>query len=387
MRMLNRIFGIIVLLLICLPQVAYGQTATFIEPGSDATQDVTTFYNTILGAVTSATDQAHTGPRSIKLDVTGTPANASFSTPAGVLADAGRRIDVWRRFDTATTGDDTIINILTSAPLGIFNIRQTSGGLLKIVLNSGGTLVTGTHTISANTFHRLTVTYTIASTSVYSIQLYIDGVADASVVNGTALPRVGSDHVLFLISSGANSANAHAWVDDIYIDTGSGLSDPGNIIVTAKRPLSNGSANGMTGSGTPSGYGTGNARYVNEQPLSQSNFVSVVAVGVTTEEYNIENAAVGDRSIPLPGIVATEGWIVASVLAGTENASLVLNNVTSTAALTTTPTTFFAIGAAYPANAGTDIGIITTNLATTVSLYECGVIVAYKLIGTGFFGF
>jgi hypothetical protein len=31
----------------------------------------------------------------------------------------------------------------------------------------------------------------------------------------------------------------------------------------------------------------------------------------------------------------------------------------------------------YPAGTGTDIGLITTTLSTTVSLYECGVVVAF----------
>lgn len=352
-------------------------TAIWMNPGTADTGDTSAF-NTIIGTVTSATDQAFTGLYSLKFDMTGTPTTASATTPV-ILADTGRRISWRRRIDTATTGEDIILSVLTSAPLGIFNIRLTTGGQLTIHLASGTLLATGTKVLAVNTWYRLTLSYTITSTSVYSIQMYVDGVADVGIVNGTTLARTGSDHLTFTMGGGANAANAHSWVDDIYVDNGSDLLDTGNVRVAAKRPFANGTTNGFStqiGAGGSS-YGTGHAPQVNERALSQSNGWSMIGAGsAITEEYNIENPSVGDLSIPLPGIVGVMGWVFAKSLAG-ETASIILNNVTSNISLTSTATYFFTIGSVYPAAAGKDIGIITDTSLTTVSLYECGVCVAW----------
>ncbi len=86
------------------------------------------------------------------------------------------------------------------------------------------------------------------------------------------------------------STSGVAYFDDIYVDNGSDLSDPGNVHVTAKRPGSNGLSNGFAtqiGSGG-SGFGSGHAPQVNERPLSNTNGWSSVG-GLATPLF--DNAA------------------------------------------------------------------------------------------------
>ena len=105
------------------------------------------------------------------------------------------------------------------------------------------------------------------------------------------------------------------------------------------------------------------------------------AGSAVTEEYNIESTTTGDISINSANslIVDYMGWVSASSLVG-ETAQLILNGVNKAISLTSTNTVFtsYANSHTYPAGTGADIGIITDTSLTTVSLYECGVIVAFK---------
>ena len=167
---------------------------------------------------------------------------------------------------------------------------------------------------------------------------------------------------------------------DHYIDNSNALTDPGNIWVTAKRPNANGTTNdfvtqiGIAGSG----YGTGHSPQVNERALSTTNGWSIVAVAATTEEYNIESAGTGDIDITGATIVDYVGWVYTSALIS-ETGSIIVNNATSNISITSTNTMFTAVAGSttYPAGTGTDIGEITSATATTVSLYECGIMIAY----------
>ncbi len=71
------------------------------------------------------------------------------------------------------------------------------------------------------------------------------------------------------------------------------------------------------------------------------------------------------------------GWLVCSALVG-ETGSFILAGSTSSLSIPTSAQKFLKIAGSstYPAG-NTDIGIITSTTLTTVSLYECGIIVAY----------
>lgn len=371
-------------------------TVTFLEPGTDATQDFTFWQGgtdaTGTGAtLTSATDQAHTGSRSIKSFLgSATSSDAIAWTGNGFLADAGTCLSMWVRFAGLPTVTKTAFLQLSDNGFNnnIIDLGLTTTGTIACGSEGVGLLGTGTAVVVAATWTRVSVSYTITDTTHYAIKIYVNGVLDQSLTQtaGT-LVHVGTSVIVVGgcpdSSAGfpGSDANFTVWLDDIYVDNRSDLTDCGDVRVTAKRPFANGTTNGFStqvGAGG-SGYGTGHAPQVNEQPLSQTNGWSMVGAGsAITEEYNIEPAGTGDVDVTarsLPGFI---GWVFAKSLAG-ETGSIIVDGASSSIALTSTATAFFKASNAgtYPKGTGTDIGIVTDTSLTTVSLYECGVLVAY----------
>lgn len=356
------------------------QAATkYLESGTDATRGLE-FYTSTSGTVASATDQSHTGPRAIKLS-TGSPATAATAQINAVLADAGRRTNVWFRCDT-WGGTPHILRFNDTSGNNIIAIQRLNSGATGAlsIVPGGATTVNGTTVVTTNTWNRLTVSYTITNTTTFQIRMYLNGVLEATATAGT-LTRTGTS-ALVLVAGSTLGANANCWFDDLYVDDGTDYADPGNILVTAKRPTANGTLNQFTtqvGAGG-SGYGSGHAQQVNEQPLSTTNGWSVIGAGSTsTEEFTIEGQTVGDVDLTGTGIIDIAGWIYSSA-ALAETGQIVLNGATSNVALTTTNTLFLAYAGStsYPAGTGTDIGEVTDTTVTTVRLYECGILIAYQ---------
>lgn len=147
-----------------------------------------------------------------------------------------------------------------------------------------------------------------------------------------------------------------------------------------------GTTNGFTtqiGAGG-SGYGSGHSPQVNERALSTTNGWSMVGAGsAVTEEYNIENIATGDTNLTGATIVDWLGWASMSSLVG-ETVQMVVGGANFAQAITSTATLYTKMkgSTTYPVGTGTDIGITTDTSLTTVSLYECGIIVAYIPVAT-----
>lgn len=255
-----------------------------------------------------------------------------------------------------------------------FRLRITSAGVLQWwdVLaqkgSDGGTLSTGV-------WYRISVAYTITSSTVNRFEVWVDGVSSISITNASVFNALTTRNLLL----GGSDGTLDARFSDIYLDDSTALTDPGNIWVTAKRPNANGTTNNFVtqiGSGG-SGYGSGHSPQVNERASSDTNGWSVVAVAATTEEYTIESAATGDINISADTIVDYVGWVRAKSLIA-ETGLIKVGGTTSNIALTSTITTFQKVkgSSTYPAG-NTDIGIVTDATATTVSLYEAGIVVAY----------
>lgn len=354
-------------------------TTTFMEAGSDATQGLE-FYQSTTGAVTSESTIVYTGTRSIKLDTGNPAANAQVITPNGSVSDSGTRA-TWRfRFATLPgTIGNTFAFQTAGGGSNVFTVRVNTSGTLN--LNAiGASTVNGTTAMSVNTWYRISVAYVITSSTNFEMRLYLNGVLEASISSSGTLTNTGTS----VIRMGGNTnwgVDRIQYIDDVYIDDGTTLDDIGDIRVTNRRPISNGTTNGYTtqiGSGGSS-YGTGHAPQVNEQPLSTTNGWSMVGAGAAvTEEYNIEREHVGDVDLSSVRFVDFAGWLY-SASTGSQTAQIILNNATSNISLTTTNTMFtkFAGSPTYPPGTGTDIGQITSTDLQTVSLYEAGVLVAY----------
>lgn len=352
---------------------------TFLEPGGDADFGIG-LWSTPLGTPAVATDFVHGGHvKSIKFR----PGFNDTARRGGVFADSGSRFSVWVYIATLPGATASLIVVDKSDLASLCaRIRITSAGVLQFWSSSaGGSLGSGA-TLSTGQWYRLSMAYTITSTTVNEFRVFVhDAAGNAltgiSVTNGTLLNATTDS---FLVGNQSTDATLDFRASDIYCDQDSSLTDPGNLWVTAKRPNANGTTNGFTtqiGSGG-SGYGTGHSPQVNERPLSQTNGWSMVGAGsAVTEEYAIEGKATGDIDVSAATIKDFMGWVSAKSLAG-ETASLILAGATSNIALTSTPTIFTKVAGSstYPGGA-TDIGIITTTALTTVSLYECGVVVGY----------
>jgi hypothetical protein len=352
----------------------------FLDPGSDATQDLS-FYSATAGTVVSASDQSYTGPRSIKVSTGAGPTTARCSR-SGVLNSSGRRISFRFRFDTLPTATGSIAALETSEngnQLCILSLRTDGKLLLRVELASGPSIDIGTTTLAVNTWYRIYVSYVINSASAFNFVAGVGGVEEVSLTYaGDLLDDTITDTLVLAISSDWG-ANRNAWYDDIYVDGGIDYSDPGDVRVTAKRPNANGTTNGFTlqiGVGG-SGYGSGHSPQVNEQPLSTTNGWSMVGVGAAvTEEYNVENQVTGDVDLTGTTIVGVMGWVYAKALAP-ETAQLIVDGVSGDMNLTTSNKFFFRSRPTFPAGTGADVGMITSTDLTTVSLYEAGIVVAY----------
>lgn len=371
---------------------------TFLDAGTDQTQDTLTFYPNQFfggtGSASSATDQVHTGTRSLKLICTDASSPCYVATADGACADAGTRTSAYIRLSGLPAATDTAILGVAQAGFGStpIAIAVTSGGKLRLYQNDDATAVgaAGATTVSAGTWFRLAWCWVITTTTNWSCKVYINGVLEFTRTNADAtLVLTGTSQFMPTVDhcGGGTREALTVWYDDLYVDNSSALTDPGNILVTAKRPFANGTTNGFTtqiGAGG-SGYGSGHAPQVNEQPLSQTNGWAMIGAGsAVTEEYNVEGLTVGDVNLTGASIVDWMGWVFAKALTS-ETGNIVVGSTQTNIALTSTPTLFLTAkgSTTYPAGTGTDIGIITATTVTTVSLYECGVIVAYQVVADG----
>ncbi len=362
-------------------------TTTFLESGSDATQDLS-FYNTVNVGSTSATDQSHTGPRSVKSSTGAGPANGFVRTPAAILADSGSQISVWFRYDTAPAAASAFVSAQSVAGAGIFNVGLNTNGTL-ILTPVGITGVSGTTVLAANTWYRISLSYYITNTTTWAAKVYINGGQEISMNVGT-LAVVNASLVQFGYNLGAG-ANRNSWVDDIYVATGGASSasqpDTGDIRVTAKRPFANGTLNEWTtqiGSGG-SGYGSGHAPQVNERPLSTTNGWSIQNVAKKVEEYTIESSDQGDVNITGFPIVDYTGWVLKKTSA-TTTGNIIVNGVATGITVGTfyATTTQKAAGSTVYPTGGAAVGMDTNTVNQLFSLAETGILIAYRPIPQSF---
>lgn len=351
---------------------------TFLEPGGDADFAVTSgngFWGLVSGSTTIATDFVH-GNHKKSLSF---PAGTNYVKASAVVADAGGRVSFYLYKNTNSSGSSRFLQI-TEASVGaiLFGLAVTNTGILQLQNGAGTQIGSNGTTLVNGLWYRISIAFTITSTTVNRFEVFVNGVSNISVTNGTISTTISSN-VLFGSLSGDASFNIRG--SDFYIDNSSSLTDTGDIWVTAKRPNVNGTTNGFAtqiGAGG-SGYGSGHSPQVNERPLSTTNGWSMIGAGsAITEEYNIEGLTVGDFSLLNASIIDYVGWVSASALAS-ETASIIVNGASSNISLTSTITFFTKIAGSttYPAGTGADIGIITATTLTTVSLYEAGVLVAF----------
>jgi murein DD-endopeptidase MepM/ murein hydrolase activator NlpD len=355
---------------------------TFMESGTDATNDFSMYGSTFTSGsstITSDSTLSNTGPRSIKATAAGgSGANSDYAvTPAGSLPSTAGRISLYVYFDTTSSNGDFIdlYNNTTWAT----GLEFTSTNQLSFLSNVGSMV------LSTGKWYRISIAYKVTSTSVNDARVYVNGVLDVTSHNNTWVSatvdrfRIGSDLV-----GGSPTNNETVHFDDIYADSGTDLSDPGDIHVTAKLPVTD-AAETYTEVGTPTGDTTCTSgtecEYVNERPLNTSNYVDTTANN-STQSFGIQTQSQGDVNIPTnAGIIANEAWayVDSSAICTTGNAAIINNGVHTNFTLPTSNTmeTNIASSSAY-LSGNTAVGI--ESCATggpTIKVFEAGTQVAY----------
>lgn len=357
-------------------------TTKFMEAGSAATQGLE-FYSgsqtTGAGAAVTSDSQAVAGSvRSIKTITAASGSSWAFFEKDGVLPAAGSRLSTYIRFTALPTNATRFISFSNSGGgqnNKNFGISLNTSGKLEIRDNGNGVQATGTTTLSSNTDYRVSIAVSKTSQLVNTVTVYLNSDPEVTATNIDMSGADMADLVMGQMDNGT-TINTTIYFAHIFVDDGTS-GDTGDIRVTAKRPLSNGSANNWSTNGSAGGYGTGNARYENEQPLNTSNFMSTTGTSSQVEEYSIEGASVGDVDISGKTIVDYTGWVYANASTSL-TANIVLANLQSNVSLTTTNTMFTkaAGSGTYPAG-NTDIGMNAGTTAGTKSMYEAGIMVAY----------
>lgn len=353
-----------------------------LDPGTDATGDLSFWPVSSVVSGTIATDAAqfHTGLRSMKSAVTVATGEAYVRNASGdgLAAAAGRRHSFYLMVSTASPSQaSTIFRVFGSSEM--IRVELDTNGKLKFTGNA--VIKSSTTTLVANVWYHISFSYKTTTVSNWSARVWINDWVEISADN-TDGNLTAADADLFMFGL-FNSAVMSAWFDDVYIDDGALVNNPGNIIVVAKRPFANGTLNQFTtqiGVGG-SGYGTGHAPQVNEVPVSATNGWSLSNTAVQTEEYTIEDAATGDTDISRMTILGYGGWIRALVnsVANTPVHHIILNGVATSKTMTTSAATYATnvSSTTYPSSGaaiGMDAQYTTTPHLT--SLLECGVIFA-----------
>lgn len=355
-------------------------TVTFLEPGGDATLNVASgsgngLWGMIVGVPTVATDFVHGNHlRSIQYGVN---SSQKAVTPVGTLADTGSRISFYLNIKTYPNATFSFSRLQSSAGGALINLRITTTGILQLWNQTTAQIGTDGPTLATGSWYRISLAYTITSTTVNRFELFVDAVSAVSVTNAT-ITATGTSQLA--LGDQETNTVVDFRTSDHYLDNSNSLIDTGDIWVTAKRPNANGTANNFTtqiGAGG-SGYGSGHSPQVNERIISQTNGWSMVGAGaVVTEEYTVEDAGTGDMSITGKTIVDWHAWIDGNAAVG-ELASIIAGGTSSSYTCTAAArvVTLAKGSTIYPVG-GTDVGMITDTSLTTVRLFECGVMIAF----------
>ncbi len=336
----------------------------------------------ISGAPTPYVYQFDTGP---------TPSTADGRRNATIAA-AGRRISCWFMVPALPPNNTSveIVGIVPSASItNTLGVYLGSDGILRLYTSTTTTLLkTGSTALSANTWYRVDMSFTITTTSNWGCKVYIGKAGDSPAYSGTlemtatnadgTLSSATPDAVIFRLTTGAGT-NYLMYVTNIAIDDTSDQSDYGAVRVTAKLPTTN------TTNGFDTTIGTG---AVNERPVSTTNGKHQAATADVDQDYDIETAATGDADLTGATLVESMGWIWAelSSLTGTPLSKIIVNGARigtswDPAAANTAQlfTTIIGSGSAYPRHAsnGKNIGTSSSTIAADTKLWDCGVVIAY----------
>lgn len=351
----------------------------FLDPGGDATGAVGHF-NTVIGGGTDIsydTSQKAVGVGSYRFDSGDGTAPITAVGVSSILGTEGhRRISFYFRYDSIPDPDTSAVIAAAmdvdnqALGLSIAVVPQGDGVVIRFV-NAVDDSLDGTTVLLPDEWNRISFSYFENAFDDADIKIYINGVEELSaeeIPSGDTSPPLLHFQYGWMTSPGAGHL---CWFDQAYIDKGDDLSDPGDILITAKLPASTNQDNwDITG-------GTG---AVDERPLSETNYRQQPGGTQTTQTYMLQTAAAGDVDISGQQVVGYLGWAWARRQGGDINQiALVVNGTNFTrGSLSASPVLLRNVVTTtnYPSNAA-GIGMLSNDDSASVLMYECGVVVAY----------
>lgn len=367
---------LLAVLIIPLPSWA---TTKWIESGGDATQGLEFFF----GADNAATidcANGHTGACAVKIDTGAGAVTTDVQRKILGYAPTNGRVSFYYRITNLPTATNEAFLVCTNACGSVFGMWVTSAGVLQLSTIDGANIGSNGSTLSTGVWYRISIAWTITSTTVNSFKLFVNGVQDITGTNATLsnVPDAGS-YLIWGSRFGGVGASKVSHFDDFYWDDSNALTDPGDIHVTAKLPA----ANNVNTFDTAIGANPANRwTNVNERPLSLTNGWNQAGSGAATENYTLQAAGVGDVDVCSNTLVNRSAWVWAKTSSGTPTATLTDNGTDNTITLTTTAALYTVISdsTTYPSDVA-GIGMKSTVTTADTILYEAGTLIGYTLGG------
>ena len=348
-----------------------------------------------LGITPVATTSLYNGPKSGSVEVSTSVKEHGYGSfvhdsAGGVsayinrlacLADAGRRISMRVRFSAFPTTTSTIIRPLTGTST-LAEIRLDSSGNLRLYAGASGAALqaTGTTVLSINTWYRITLSYTITNASTSEWRVYLDGALELTASNPASQPT-GSNNLRIGWTGNNPGTSKLMYHQDLYIDDGTGLDDPGDIRVTSKRPAGTGASNAFD---TVVGASANRWTAVSEMPATTTNMWRQAGSSQVAEQYTVQAASVGDDDITGKDIVCWAPWVYWSIVAagGSTLVSMYadgsLVGLTSTSGSNVFQTMESIVASTSYPSGNDDVGLRSTGTTVDTNLAECGIFIAYK---------
>lgn len=260
-------------------------------------------------------------------------------------------------------------------------IPRDSGVVLRLVESPTRNFFDGITRMLPNTDYRISFSYVVNAADDLDIKAYVDSIEELSLeamaTQGADLldPALSSLHYGWVHFPGVDRI---CWFDQLYIDDGDDLTDPGNVLSTAKLPATVNEDNWNTTVGTGA---------VNERPISETNYRQETRALAVRQTYTLQTASAGDVDISGEVLVGCMGWAWAKRGTGGAGESLafivngveVLNFFGVPVVLSTTPSLIKApvTSSSYPSDAA-GVGMVSNDEIADTFMFEIGTVVAYR---------
>jgi hypothetical protein len=268
----------------------------------------------------------------------------------------------------------TILALATNADFQLMRIAaMPSGGAVVLQLvDVAGNAFSGITRLEVNTWTRISFGYSHNDADDLDIKLYVNGIEELSIVEadtgGTGIPALTRLHYGWLESPGVDHV---CWFDQLYIDDGDDLTNPGNVLTTAKLPATINDDEFDT---------TGGTGAVGERPLSTTNYMEHADFSVARQNYTLQAASAGDVDLSGESLLGHMGWAWVRSFDPFQ-ISLTVNGIdvdrTAQMSGTASLVRHAVTDSSYPSHAR-GIGLFIEEQEAETLLYECGMVQAYQ---------